>query len=97
MRELFDRAGSARRRCLAVLGVLEVEPAPGVPLGALVAVRRDAAGLLEQMRQVHEVPRHECRVAVGEVVLRAARPGSRYDGPGPASPIQPASACGGMV
>jgi hypothetical protein len=24
-------------------------------------------------------------------------PGSRYDGPGPAGPIQPASACGGMV
>ncbi len=24
-------------------------------------------------------------------------PGSRYDGPGPASPIQPASACGGMT
>ena len=24
-------------------------------------------------------------------------PGSRYEGPGPAAPIQPASACGGMV
>jgi hypothetical protein len=24
-------------------------------------------------------------------------PGSRYDGPGPASPIQPASAWGGIV
>ena len=38
------------------------------------------------------------------VVLRLVKsfsgppePGSRYDGPGPASPIHPASACGGMV
>ena len=39
-----------------------------------------------------------------KVVLRFVKslsgpplPGSRYDGPGPASPIQPASALGGIV
>ncbi|COX09454.1 Uncharacterised protein [Mycobacterium tuberculosis] len=44
------------------------------------------------------------RLNVMNVVLRLVKsfsgppdPGSRYDGPGPASPIQPASACGGMV
>jgi len=44
------------------------------------------------------------RFQVMKVVLRLVKsfsgppePGSRYDGPGPASPIQPASACGGIV
>ena len=39
-----------------------------------------------------------------KVVLRLVKsfsgppePSSRYDGPGPASPIQPESACGGIV
>lgn len=40
----------------------------------------------------------------GLLVLRLVKsfsgppePGSRYEGPGPAAPIQPASACGGVV
>src|SRR6266545_5528983 len=44
------------------------------------------------------------RFHVMKVVLRLVKslsgppePSSRYDGPGPASPIQPASACGGIV
>ena len=87
-----------RRRGSAVLGVGEVEAAAGVPLRALVAVGGDAAGVLEHAGQVQQVPRHERGVAVGEVVLRA-RPsrGRGRTGPGPASPIQPASACGGIT
>jgi hypothetical protein len=46
---------------------------------------------------VQQVPRHERGVAVGEVVLRAARTRVEVGRAGPASPIQPASACGGMV
>ena len=68
----------------AVLGVGVVEAAARVPLRALVAVRGDAAGVLEHPRQVQQVPRHERGVAVGEVVLgpaRARRRGS--SGPGP--------------
>jgi hypothetical protein len=44
------------------------------------------------------------RFQVAKVVLRLVKsfsgppePGSRYDGPGPAAPIQPASAWGGIV
>src|SRR3546814_15686802 len=61
------------RRGSAVLGVGEVEAAAGVPRGALVAVGRDAAFVLEDAGHVQQVPRHERDVAVGEVVLRAAR------------------------
>ena len=43
---------------------------PGLPQ---VAVCGDAAGVLEHPGRVHQVPRHEGRVAVGEVVLGAAR------------------------
>src|SRR6478672_4048726 len=63
-------AGRAQRRS-AVLGV-EVEALPLLPRRALVAPRRDAAGVADHLRQVHEVPRHERGVAVGEVVLRPA-------------------------
>src|SRR2546430_10723023 len=56
--------------CSAILRVLEVEPAAGVPLRALVAARRNAARVLEHPGQVHQVPGHERGVAVGEVVLR---------------------------
>src|SRR3546814_11258887 len=63
------------RRGSAVLGVGEVEAAAGVPRGALVAVGRDAAFVLEDAGHVQQVPRHERDVAVGEVVLRAARAG----------------------
>ena len=66
--------GYWRYRCTpsAVLGVREVEAAAGVPLRALVAVRGDAAGVLEHPREVQQVPRHERGVAVGEVVVGAA-------------------------
>src|ERR1700710_3237213 len=56
-----------------MLRVREVEAAAGVPGGALVAVGGDAAGVLEDPRQVQHVPGGEGGVAVGEVVLRAAR------------------------
>src|SRR5947207_5212459 len=59
----------------AVLGVLEVEPAAGIPFGALVSVRRNAARVLQHARKVQQVPGHERGVAVGEVVVRPA--GSR--------------------
>ena len=45
----------------AVLRVLVVEAAAGVPLRALVAVRRHAARVLEHPGQVHQVPGHEGR------------------------------------
>jgi len=50
----------------------EVEPLSLVPAGAGVAVGRDAAGRIDHPRQMHEVPRHEGGVAVGEVVLGTA-------------------------
>src|SRR5436309_2695522 len=48
----------------AVLRVLEVEPAAGVPLARLVAVRGDPARVLEHARDVQEVPGQERRVAI---------------------------------
>src|SRR6516164_4741563 len=58
---------------LAVFGILEIEAASGVPFRALVAVGGDAAGVFEHPGQVQQVPGHERGVAVGEVVVRAAR------------------------
>jgi hypothetical protein len=55
----------------AAFRVLEIEPAAGVPLVALVAVYRDP-GVIEHPGQVKQIPRHECGVAVGEIVVRAA-------------------------
>ena len=55
---------------LAVLGVCEVEPAARVPQRSLVAVNREAARVLHQPRQMEQVPRHEGRVSIREVVLR---------------------------
>ncbi len=60
------------RQLSPVLRVGEVEAAAGVPGGALVAVGGDAAGVLEDPRQVQHVPGGEGGVAVGEVVLGAA-------------------------
>src|SRR5215204_2523206 len=68
---------------LAVLRVRVVEAAAGVPLGALVAVRRDSARVLEHPGRVQQVPGHEGRVAVGEVVLRTARTVIQVARPGP--------------
>src|SRR5947207_5663340 len=59
----------------AVLGIGEVEAAAGVPPAALVAVGRDAAGVLEHAGQVQQVPGHERGVAVGKVVVRSTRAG----------------------
>ena len=60
----------------AVLGVLVVEAAAGVPQRALVAVRGDAAGVLQRARGVQQVPCQKRGVAVREVVARPARAGS---------------------
>src|ERR671911_390239 len=65
---------SGRPAASAVLGVVGVEAAAGVPLRALVAVSRDAAGPLQHRPQVHQVPGREGGVAVGEVVLGTAGP-----------------------
>ena len=53
----------------AVVGVREVEPSARVPCGALVAVGRDATCVGDHPREVEQVPGHEGRVPVGEVVL----------------------------
>lgn len=65
-----------------------VEATAGLPSRARVTVRRDAAGVLDHPRQVQQVPGHEGGVAVGEVVLRPARPGIEIGGawPGLADP-----------
>src|SRR5256714_15111465 len=57
----------------AMLRIREIEAAAGVPLRTLVAVGGDPAGVSDHAGQVQQVPRHECGVPVGEVVLRAAR------------------------
>ncbi len=61
----------------AVLGIRKIEAAAGVPLGALVAVGGDAAGVLQHPRQVQHVPGGEGGIAVGEVVLGTTEPSSR--------------------
>src|SRR4051794_2824076 len=66
-----QRAVRDRVYSSAVLGVGIIEAAAGVPLRALVAVHRDAAGVLEHARHVQQVPGHERGVAVGEVVVDA--------------------------
>src|SRR5680860_839171 len=55
------------------VGLDEAEPLPLVPLASLVAVCRDATRPLDHLRRVHEVPGHEGRVAVGEIILGTAR------------------------
>ncbi len=55
-----------------MLGVLEVVAAARVPAGPLVAMGGDAAVVLQQAREVHQVPRHERGVPVGEVVVATA-------------------------
>jgi hypothetical protein len=80
-----------------MLRVLGVRAAAGYPLRPLISVGRDATGILYHPRQVHEVPGHERSVPVREVVFRAPGTGIEIRWPGPASPIQPASAWGGIV
>ena len=67
-RRLTARAVSAS----AVLRVLVVEPAAGLPFAPLVAVRRYPAGVLQHPGEVEQVPRHERGIPVGEVVVRPA-------------------------
>ena len=50
-----------------------IEAAAGIPFGALVAVRGDAAGVFDHAREVHQIPSHKSRVAIGEIVFGAAR------------------------
>src|SRR5664279_2366893 len=64
-----------RPRCIAlgsrsVFGVLEVESRAGVPFLPLVAVGRKTAGALQHPGHMQQVPGHERRVAVGEVVVQ---------------------------
>src|SRR5947209_6183865 len=72
---VIDAPGQGSPVPSSMLRVREVGSAPGVPLAALVAEGGYAAGALQHRGDVHEVERHERRVAVGEVVLRAARAG----------------------
>src|SRR5687767_244947 len=67
------RSAASTAPGLPVLRVREVGAAAGIPGGALVAVGRYAAGVLQHPRQVQQIPGHERRVAVGEVVLGTAR------------------------
>src|ERR1700744_2682496 len=59
----------------AVLRVGEIEPGAGLPQALLVAVRRDAAGVMDHPRQVQQVPGEKRRVAVREVIVGAAEAG----------------------
>lgn len=52
-----------------------VRTAPGYPLRLLIPVRRDASSAFDHPRHVHEVPGHESRVLVHEVVLGTSRAG----------------------
>src|SRR3712207_4504750 len=54
---------------LSMLRVLLVRTAACYPLRPLVPVSRDAPGVLDHPRQGHQVPTHESRVPVREVVL----------------------------
>src|SRR5690349_16664091 len=88
MRRILSPGADAPRtrgtRSAPVLRVLPVEAGAGVPLRALVAVAGDPAGVAQHPGEVHQVPRHEGGVAVGEVVLRstAARVEVRRAGAG---------------
>jgi hypothetical protein len=57
---------------LPILRIRVAEMAACFPLGTLVSVSRDPARVFYHPRHVHQVPGHERRVAVGEIVLGAA-------------------------
>src|SRR5207253_2599201 len=67
----------------AVFGVLVVEATTGVPLRALVSVGGDASGVLEDSREMDEVPGHERRIPVREIVLWTAGSGVEVGRPRP--------------
>src|SRR5690606_15180651 len=56
-----------------IIRIRVIELAACVPLLRQVAPGRHAAGVLQHCGEMHEIPRHERGVALGEVVLRSAR------------------------
>src|ERR1700694_4092159 len=58
---------------LAALGVGPAESLTRIPTSTLIAPRWYPAGVGEHLGEVHEVPGHEGRVAIGEVILRTPR------------------------
>jgi hypothetical protein len=64
-----------------------IEAAASVPLGLLVAMSRNPARRLEHSRQVQQVPGHERRIALRELVVEADAaaivPGITVAGAGP--------------
>src|SRR4051794_31522915 len=69
-----------------MLRVLLVRAAASYPLRPLIPVSRDTSGVPDHPRHVHEVPGHESRVPVGEVVLRTPGPGIEIRGTRPGLP-----------
>ena len=63
-----------------MLGVLMVGTAAGYPLRSLVSVGRDAPGIFYHPGQMHEIPGHERRVSVREVVLGTSGAGIQIRG-----------------
>ena len=68
-----DPCTSIGRSPSAILRVWVVEAAARIPGGALVAMDRDPARILQHACQVQEIPRHEGGVAIGEIVFKPAR------------------------
>src|SRR3954449_13084274 len=69
----FGYARASGSRSEPVLGVLPVESLTGFPGGPLVSLGRESSRAPQQTCEVHQIPRHEGRIAVGEVVFRPAR------------------------
>jgi hypothetical protein len=61
------------KRVSSVFRVCKVETAAGVPIGALVAVSWNATCIFDHPSHVQQIPSHEGRVAIGEVILRSTR------------------------
>jgi hypothetical protein len=68
---MSHRAAQQDHRCS---GFSKSNRQPASHSERLVAMGRNPTGLFEHPAQVHEVPGHKRHVAVGEVILRAARP-----------------------
>jgi hypothetical protein len=66
-----------------------IKAAAGVPLGALIAVCRDFSRILDHPRHVHQIPGHERRIAIREVILRSTRSRIQVGGSGPHGPQPP--------
>lgn len=48
----------------AILGVRVVEPAAGIPAGSSISVSRNAAEVIQDSSEVHQIPCHEGRVPI---------------------------------